>query len=402
MNDAPRVIDNFTIIRRLGAGAMGEVFLAQESLTNRTVALKLMAPALAGSEPHVKRFEREIHVLSQLEHPNIAGYLGNGIWQGVPYLATEFIPGATLGDFIRGGKRMDEAVVLSIAIQVATGLGYAQQRCELVHRDLKPGNILAMSGASVPPSVDTVVKIIDFGLARARAAFDSLSYDLGGVGGGAVANASYEDAGERFQSIGQDDLGSAGGGGLTMAGQVMGTPYYMSPEQCHGAADLTLHSDIYSLGATLFHLLTARPPFIGRTPAMLLVGHISEPVPDPRQFIRTLSQPTADLIMRSLAKEPRGRFATYEQFIRVAQNALHALQSARAQAQAPVPQPSRHRPGDIEEILDEVAHAPQPLTGAEALRAVTTRFIRKNSSPATGAHRRTGGGDPPPAFRRPS
>lgn len=389
--DLNQVVDNFTVLNQLGAGAMGEVFLARESLTNRTVALKLMAGKYSNDEQYRKRFEREIHVVAQLEHPNIAGYAGHGEWNGRPYLAVEYIPGATLSDFIRGGKRLEEDLALAIAIQIAQGLNYAHQRCDLIHRDIKPGNLLADLHGAKQFTDEATIKIIDFGLARARAAHDSLNYDLGSGG----TEVGIEDAGERFQTIDQQELAALGqqaNGGLTLAGQVMGTPNYMSPEQCRGESELTFSSDLYALGATLFHLITGRAPFIARTPGMVIVAHITEPAPDPGAIIRTLRPATRELIIRAMGKQPKDRHRSYDLFIAAAVGARKLLHMGQTQRSAP-PAPAQRRmsgadfQGMIEEVAGDVPQGRQ-LSGADALREISTRMIRRNQ-PASGLHRRS-------------
>jgi serine/threonine protein kinase len=171
----------------------------------------------------------------------------------------------------------------------------------------------------------------------------------------------------------------------------------MSPEQCRGENDLTFSSDIYSLGATLFHLVTGRPPFIARTPGMVIVAHISEPAPDPGVVIRTLRPATRDLIIRAMGKHPKERHRSYDLFISAAVGARKLLDMGHTQRTAPSPGQRRMSGEDFQDMIEEVASdSPRgrPLSGADALREVSTRMIRRNQ-PASGLHRRLESPDQP-------
>ncbi len=400
----PTVIDNFTILRRLGAGAMGEVFLAEESITRRTVAVKQMSERYANDPNAVKRFEREIQVIAQFEHPHIAGYAGHGKTNGRPYLAVEYVIGPTLADFVRGGRRVPEDLALIMAIQIAEGLNYAHTRSGLIHRDIKPGNVLVDLRGHTQLTEDAVAKIIDFGLSQARAQKDFDDFGIGKI----VQSQSDTEDGARAQLIDAGALASAEGAPvdarLTMAGQVMGTPFYMSPEQVSAARQLTFHSDLYSLGATLFHLLTGRPPFVGRTPSLTIIAHLNEPAPDPCRHLRSLRPTTGALVMKALQKTPAQRHLSWDQFIHQAKGALAVLRSTRSgtdrQQQTGTATGTR-RIVPLAEVDRSVSEAlgdskPGQLTGSEALQAVTTRFIRRLKDTKSPSSIQRDGGTPPP------
>ncbi len=406
----PTVIDNFTILRRLGAGAMGEVFLAEESITRRTVAVKQMSERYANDPNAVKRFEREIQVIAQFEHPHIAGYAGHGKTNGRPYLAVEYVIGPTLADFIRGGRRVPEDLALIMAIQIAEGLHYAHTKRGLIHRDIKPGNVLVDLRGHTQLTEDAIAKIIDFGLSQARAQKDFDDFGLGQI----VQSQSDTEDGARAQLIDAGALasevkteeGAPVDARLTMAGQVMGTPYYMSPEQVSAARQLTFHSDLYSLGATLFHLLTGRPPFVGRTASLTIIAHLNEPAPDPCRYLRSLRPTTGALVQKALQKAPNQRHLSWDQFIHQAKGALAVLRSTRSgaerqQQQTPGTGTGTRRIIPLAEVDRSVTEAlgdskPGQLTGSEALQAVTTHFIRRLKDAKSPSSIQRDGGTPPP------
>ncbi len=302
--NGPVAIDNFTLTRRLGAGAMGEVYLGRESITGRGIALKLINRRINADDVSVRRFLREIEVMAQLVHPNVALYAGHGVWQGKPYLAMEHVDGPDLSTFLRGGARIPEEAALFLTIQVAEGLEYASQRTGLVHRDVKPGNIILDLGGQAAICAATKAKVIDFGLAKFQEIADFDDIHFGNARTGAVKEATDQGAG----------------------GQVVGTPAYMPPEQVRGDKVVTFSADIYSLGATLFHLVTGRVPFDGRTPALVMVSHLQDPVPDPTHLVPEMRSATRDLILRAMAKDVQHRHRTWDQFISSARAALTLVQ----------------------------------------------------------------------------
>ena len=283
-------IGDFIVERKLGSGAMGDVFLAHhvDDLETR-VALKVINKRFAVDEQFLKRFEREIEVLTEIEHPNIANAIGYGTHDGLPFLAMEYVPGPSLAALLHQHGPLPETYVLRIAIQVAEGLDHVWEQVQLVHRDLKPENILTYPDPDKPNANlyerQDGAKLIDFGLAR---------------------------------NYGEDDR-------LTMTGITMGTPHYMSPEQIRGSQQLDQRSDIYGLAGTMYHLLTGRTPYDGTSPGSVMTAHLTEPVPNPRNVVPSITDTTNKLVMMGMAKNADDRYLSYQGFINACRDALNQL-----------------------------------------------------------------------------
>jgi eukaryotic-like serine/threonine-protein kinase len=244
----------------LGSGGMAQVFAAHDRVLDRSVAIKLIHHALSGDPVGRERFVREARVAAGLQHPNTVGVFDVGDDGGRPFIVMELVRGQSLADRLREGGPLaaDEAVAMSVA--VLDGLGAAHER-GLVHRDVKPSNILLPD--------DGGVKLADFGVAIA------------------VADAATR---------------------LTSAGQVLGTPRYLAPE-CAGGQLATPASDLYSLGAVMYECLAGRPPFEAGTPVALAVAHQREPVPLLSEVAPQVPAPVAAVVERALEKNPDVRFA---------------------------------------------------------------------------------------------
>jgi serine/threonine protein kinase len=213
-----RVVSSYKLLSRLGAGGMGEVYLAHDAKLDRPVAIKFLSPELAADRDRLRRFHQEARAASSLNHPNIVVVHDTGDLDGRPYLVTEFIEGETLGRRLRQGP-LPIGEVLDIGVQMTSAMAAAHAR-GLVHRDIKPDNVM------VRP--DGYVKVLDFGLAKLAAAARS------------------------------PDEGSADA--RTELGMVMGTPRYMSPEQARGL-ELDARTDVWSLGVVLYEMITGQLPF---------------------------------------------------------------------------------------------------------------------------------------------
>ena len=253
-------LGRYRLEKRLG-GAMGLVFKGTDEQTHTTVALKVLPRHLAHDSAFVERFKREVKATCVMAHPNIIHIYDTGIEQGVFYLATEFIDGETLSQRLRRDGKIPEAEALRIGRDVALALAHAHAR-NVLHRDVKPENVmLAKSGE---------VKLADLGLAK-------------------------------FLRDEQP---------ITAEGIAVGTPHYISPEQARALKDVDHRSDLYSLGATLFHLITGRLPYEGDNGAEVMKRHVFEAVPDPRNIDPSLSAGTAAMLMKLMAKDPAQRFQT--------------------------------------------------------------------------------------------
>ncbi|MBA3845535.1 MAG: serine/threonine protein kinase [Planctomycetes bacterium] len=284
----PKTIGDFRIAQRAGAGAMGEVYLATHRTTGEEAAIKVVSPRMAMDHGFVQRFQREIEALIALDHPNIARAIAYGLHDMRPWLAMEFVRGPDLAELQRKVGALPEDVALRLAIQIARGLDHVHATAGLIHRDIKPSNILVAIATGKEgygcEAGEHLPKIIDFGLAK---------------------------------STGDD-----GEAGLTQSGAMLGTPYFMSPEQIRNEPDLDLRTDIYALGATLFRLLTDRVPYEGKSQGMILSQHLTAPVPDPRSHVAGLHGATATLVMKALAKDPQRRFSSHAAFIAACEVAL--------------------------------------------------------------------------------
>ena len=253
-------IPGYRLLKRLGRGSMGTVYKAQQLRLGRDVAIKILAPFLAENEAYVRRFMKEARVVGKLNHPNIVQGFDAGQVDGIWYFAMEYVEGATLLQILQRGA-MDEDRAVHIVTQVARALDHAYNQ-DLVHRDVKHVNIMIVVGG--------VAKLCDLGLAKD------------------VTRTS----------------------GSTEKGGTLGTPNYMSPEQVRGDVDVDIRSDIYSLGATLYHAVAGVPPFSGQNPAVIMVKHLNEPALPPRQRVPTLSAELEPIIMKMLAKNPLDRYQT--------------------------------------------------------------------------------------------
>ena len=258
-------IGGFVLESELGRGAMGLVFKARETSLDRTVAIKIMAPDLAGNDVFRQRFVREARSAAAIRHDNVVNLYGVWDTPRCSYLSMEYIEGTSLDDLIGTSHPLPFARIRDIAIQIAAGLGSAHDR-KIIHRDLKPSNIL-IEGASGR------VKLTDFGLAR----------------------------GERDTR-------------LTEIGSVVGTPQYMSPEQAAGLQE-DARSDLFSLGGVLYTLATGRPPFDGNSiPAVLMKVCNEQPV-SIRQLRPDLPQAYRASVEKLLRKKPDARYASAGELI---------------------------------------------------------------------------------------
>jgi len=248
----------YRIVRHLARGGMAEVYLAHDELLDRPVAVKVLFPELVRDPSLVERFRREAQSVARLNHPNIVSVYDFGQDEGAFYIVMEYVAGRTLGDIIRAEGPMAPSRAIAIAADVAAGLD-AAHREGIVHRDVKPANVLVSQG-------DGVVKVADFGIAR--------------------ATDSRED--------------------LTMPGMVIGTATYLSPEQAQGRA-VDQRSDVYSLGMVLFEMLTGRAPFRGDGATEIAARQRSEALPLPSVDNPAVSPALDAAVASALALDPARR-----------------------------------------------------------------------------------------------
>jgi eukaryotic-like serine/threonine-protein kinase len=261
-----RHLGQYRLRRRLGTGGMGEVYLAEHQLLKRPCAVKLIQSGEAADPRAQERFEREVRLTATLSHPNTVEIYDYGRAEdGTYYYVMEYLPGLSLAELIeRYGPLPPERAVYLLR-QVCGALREAHA-AGLIHRDLKPSNIFAARRGGM----DDVAKLLDFGLVRPAAP-------------GHAAQLSAE-------------------------GQIIGTPLYMSPEQATGARELDERSDIYSLGAVAYYLLTGRPPFPGEDGMAVLIAHARDPVTPLSQVRPGIPDDLEQVILRCLAKDATERF----------------------------------------------------------------------------------------------
>jgi tRNA A-37 threonylcarbamoyl transferase component Bud32/tetratricopeptide (TPR) repeat protein len=253
--------DAYKIERELGGGGMSRVFVAEERRFGRQVVIKVLSPDLAAGLS-ADRFEREITVAAQLQHPHVVPVLNAGESQGLPFYTMPFVQGESLRARLGRGP-MSIAESVTVLRDVTKALVYAHER-GLVHRDIKPDNILLSGGSAV---------VTDFGIAKALSAART----------------------------------NAGGATITQLGTSIGTPAYMSPEQAAGDPDVDSRADLYALGCTAYEMLSGQIPFANRTAQRILAAHMTE-VPRDIRELRTDCPPVlAELVMQCLAKDPAAR-----------------------------------------------------------------------------------------------
>ena len=265
---------NYQLERELGQGGMGTVYLAQDSGLNRQVALKILRSDLGDDPSFAKKFLEEVEVTASLAHPNIIRVFTLGEQDGRLYLVMEHLDQPSLENRMENQAKVSERDVLEIGIGIASALQFAHEETGLIHRDIKPGNILFGRG--------NIPKLADFGLA----------------------------AGAR-SAQGQQD-------------EIWGTPYYVSPERLLREPE-DIRSDIYSLGATLYHAIAGRPPFEAETAEEVAKRHISDRPPPLRSLCPEAQEQTVITLDKCLAKKTEQRWLSYCELINQLADALRRV-----------------------------------------------------------------------------
>jgi hypothetical protein len=285
------VLGGYQVLQELGRGGMGAVYLARQLSLNRNVALKVMKPQWASNATFVARFTREAYAAAQLTHHNVVQIYDFGEDKGTTYFSMEFVEGQTLGALIREKSRLDVEEAVGYVLQAARGLKYAHDQ-SMIHRDIKPENLLL--------NQQGVVKVADLGLVKTPEAAEADEAASAG-------NASSVNAG--------DERSGAGSGQITQANVAIGTPAYMSPEQAKNAAHVDARADIYSLGCTLYVMVTGRPPFEGRTVLEILSKHKTQPITPPEMVVKRVPKSLSAIILKMVAKKPEDRYASLSEVI---------------------------------------------------------------------------------------
>src|ERR1700757_2573740 len=264
MIEPETIIDGrYRVISRLGSGGMADVYLAQDQLLGRFLAVKVLHHHFAEDHEFVERFKREASSAAALSHPNIVGIFDRGEWNGTYYIAMEYVAGRSLKAIVREDGALDPAVAIDIVVQILRAARFAHRR-GVIHRDLKPHNVIL--------DEEGRARVTDFGIAQ------------------------------------------AGASDMTLTGSIMGTAQYLSPEQAQGH-HVSASSDLYSVGVILYELLTGVVPFDGDTAVAIAFKQVSAQPPAP-SVVNPAVTPNLDaIVLKALAKDPAERFADAEEFI---------------------------------------------------------------------------------------
>ena len=270
------------LLEKIGRGSQAIVYKCRQAIVDRIVAVKILLPSAAGDAESRARFIQEGKTAAQLSHPNIVTIHEIRPLKNTICIVMEYVDGGTVSELLKVRQRFDPAEAVLIIRQVAEGLRAAHAR-KLIHRDIKPSNIMITS--------DGLVKLADMGLVR---------------------------------HVGQAD---------EPAGKAYGTPYYISPEQVTGDPPPDHRTDLYSLGVTLYEMVTGRPPFMAATPQEIMRMHVLATPPDPRDFVPDLPQSLCWFLAKAMAREPEDRYQTAQDFI----NALDRLEFPALETSAAAP-----------------------------------------------------------------
>ena len=314
------VIGDFEVMSKLGQGGMGAVYRARQISLNRQVALKVLPAKFEADADYVSRFQREARVAASLSHPNLVKVYAAGLSHGIHYIAMELIEGETLGQWIKR-EALPPLEALRIILDVARALDCGWRNTQLIHRDIKPGNIFL--------SVAGEVKLGDLGLAKI-------------VGGDST--------------------------GLTHTGAAMGTPHYISPEQARGDKDLDFRADIYSLGCTLYQMLTRHTPYSGTDAMAVMSLHRDGPPPAILKVMPHCPVLLARLVSKMLKKQRRERPASYEELIAAIESVQAQLRSVAHRSHSPLAN-NHHPPTPLPSALEEPAGTPRRGVLGEATSA---------------------------------
>lgn len=340
----------YELHRHIARGGMADVYLARDQLLDRWVAVKVLFAEFATDPTFVERFRREAQAAAKLNHPNIVAIYDWGEEEGTYFIVMEYIEGLSLSQILKQEGKMSAERAADIAIEVASGLGYAHQK-GYVHLDAKSANVLLSRKGEI--------KLGDFGIAKAIA--------------GSVESS------------------------LTQTGAVMGTATYFSPEQAQGR-QVGPQSDLYSLGVVLYEMLVGRPPFTGDTPVSIAYKHVQEPPPAPSEFGVDVPSPLAAITRKLLAKNPENRYLTAEDLVsdlrrfRAGEQINHPAEPNPTTVTPPIYGPGGNEPP----VPVTVTPAPAPV-GPVPVGATTAMPIPVTSDPTQAAPAYYA---PPPADRR--
>lgn len=350
-----QTIGNYLVTQKLGEGGMGSVYLAEHPAIGKKVALKVLHSEFSTNQEVAQRFFHEAKAVNDIGHPNIVDIVDFGILQAghgreqLVYFIMEYLAGLTLSELIRSEAPLSPERALTIALQVADALS-ASHKCGIVHRDLKPDNIILLQRGRERD----FVKLLDFGIAKLTG-------------------------------------GSAMGSHRTRTGIVMGTPAYMSPEQCEGRDTVDFRTDVYALGIVIYEMLTGRVPFLGDGYGEILVQHLTQR-PAPVSQFRMLQAHVEVVVMKALEKRADMRYPTMEEFMRAMSDPVgyveaHGgvggfLQRQLMPSSAPVTTSVRLTPGPLTPLPGTLS-APNLATPAPTTLGSSAGQLRPPSGAAT-------------------
>ncbi len=281
MVEPDTIIDGrYRVLSRLGSGGMADVYLAEDQLLGRSLAVKVLHHHFAEDQEFVERFRREASSAAGLSHPNIVGIFDRGEWDGTYYIAMEYVPGRSLKELVREQGPLDPVVAIDIVTQILQAARFAHAR-GVIHRDLKPHNVIL--------DEEGRARVTDFGIAQ------------------------------------------AGASDMTMTGSIMGTAQYLSPEQAQGHT-VSAASDLYAVGVILYELLTGAVPFDGDTAVAIAFKQVSAQPPAPSTTNPTSPAVLDEIVLRALAKDPATRYGSAEEFIAALSTARERLPPGAATA----------------------------------------------------------------------
>lgn len=335
--DVPGRLGAFLLVKCLGMGGMGGVFKAIDQVLNREVAIKVMLSSLGANEEFLQTFRKEAQSVAKLNHPNIAQIYSFGEEKGQPYIVMELVKGSSLSGMMQGGKKIDSTIAMGIGRQIAQALKHASEN-GVIHGDVKPENILLDDKGNA--------KLVDFGIAA-----------LNGVQSGE---------------------------------EVWGTPYYIAPEKLK-RQPVDFRTDMYSLGATLYHAIAGVPPFEGEDANAVVRARIGNSAPALQSVVPGIPPLVNDIIARMLQEDPAGRFQTYDALLQEMELAIGKSDAPAATLQPPphqskkilINKPRRAKvavkPGVSSEpvtatgahqpVTVSATHAPKPLHTEEGNRS---------------------------------
>jgi serine/threonine-protein kinase len=265
----------YRVLSRIGSGGMADVYLAEDSLLGRQVAVKVLQHRFAEDQEFVERFRREASSAAGLSHPNVVAIFDRGEWDGTYYIAMEYLPGRSLKAIVREQGPLDPASAIEVVIQILRAAQFAHRR-GIIHRDLKPHNVIL--------DEEGRAKVTDFGIAR------------------------------------------AGASDMTLTGSIMGTAQYLSPEQAQGKT-VSETSDLYAVGIVLYELLTGAVPFDGETAVTIALMQVSAQAPPPSALNPAVGPALDAVVARALSKDPAARFKDASEFIAALEDARLELGS---------------------------------------------------------------------------